>query len=115
MNYYDPFLGLSFKPSSSRGTELAAVSVAATDAFNLELTGIFKNFGVVRADVASAFHTDSALPIAQYDGKRLPLDVVDVCNWTWMCPQTSTGTQDVHPTAAGYQVIAAAFGKVLAP
>jgi lysophospholipase L1-like esterase len=115
MNYYDPFLGLAYKPGGSHGAELAAVSVAATDAFNLELSGMFRKFGVARADVASAFHTDSALPLAEYAGKRLPTDVTDVCSWTWMCPQSATASQDVHPTTAGYRVIADAFDRVISP
>jgi lysophospholipase L1-like esterase len=114
MNYYDPFLGLSFTPGGTRDTELALVSVAATDAFNVELTAGFQKFGAARADVAAAFRTDSALPIARYGGRRLPIDVVEVCSWTWMCPLTSASQQDVHPNVAGYRVIASAFDRILA-
>ena len=113
MNYYDPFLGLAFRPGGTRDTALAVASVAATNAFNVELTAGFHKVGASRADVAEAFQTDSALPIARFGGKRLPIDVVDVCTWTWMCPRASAAQPDVHPNDVGYQVIASAFERVI--
>jgi lysophospholipase L1-like esterase len=113
MNYLDSFLGLAFSPGGTSGTEAATASVAATNAFNVELSTIFHKFGAKVADVASAFHIDDVLPLSKYDGKTLPADVVMTCQLTWMCPVVAGKAQDIHPNAAGYRTIAAAFTKVL--
>lgn len=113
MNYFDPFLGLAFTPGGTRGTALAVASVAATNAFNVELTIGLHKVGAARADVASAFRTDSAIPIAMFGGKHLPIDVVNVCTWTWMCPRASRMQPDVHPNDVGYQIIASAFERAI--
>jgi lysophospholipase L1-like esterase len=113
MNYYDPFLGLAYTPGGTHGAELAVASVAATDTLNVELTATFRRFGAARADVASGFRTDNLLPLARFAGRRYPIDVVEVCTWTWMCPRTATGGQDVHPNVAGYRVITSAFNRAI--
>ena len=115
MNYYDPFLGLAYAPGGTHGVEVAVASVAATDTLNVELTATFRRFGAARADVAAGFRTDDLLPLARFAGRRYPIDVVDVCTWTWMCPRPATGSQDIHPNIAGYRVITSAFLKAIGP
>lgn len=101
MNYIDPFL-----PPVWFGTQnLAALQaeVATVVGFNDFLEGIYGSFGIEVADVESAFSvTDLAL-----QPSRLPLNVQQVCAWTWMC---SAG--DIHPNTYGYGVIAQAFAEV---
>ena len=109
MNYYDPFLGLAYSPGSTQGTKLALASLAATNAFNVELSDTYRNFAVSVANIAGAFRTNTALPLAHYGGKVLPLDVISICKLTWMCPVQSQHGRDIHPNLAGYRTIAGAF------
>jgi lysophospholipase L1-like esterase len=115
MDYYDPFLGLEFSPGGIKGDELALGSVVATKAFNAELNTTFNKFGVLAVDVASAFRVNALTPIVRFDGKMLPEDVASTCELTWMCPSAAGASQDIHPNAAGYRLIAATFEKRLAP
>ncbi len=102
MNYYDPFL-----PPVWFGThDLAALQaeVASIVAFNDFLEGIYGAFGIAVADVEGAFSmTDLAL---QPSG--LPLNVQQVCAWSWMCSQG-----DIHPNSEGHAAIARAFAEEL--
>ena len=114
MNYYDPFLGLEFSPGGVKGDELALGSVLATNAFNSELDATFAKFGVPAVDVAAAFKVNALTPLVRFDGKTLPEDVASTCQLTWMCPVAARKSQDIHPNAAGYRTIAAAFERRLA-
>jgi len=113
MNYFDAFLGLAFSPGGSAGTSAATASVAATNAFNIQLSATFHHFGVAVANVASAFHLDAVLPASKFDGKTLPADVVATCQLTWMCPVGAGHRANIHPNATGYRTIASAFSAVL--
>ena len=113
MDYYDPFLGLAYSPGGVQGAKLAVASLAATNLFNTELDVTFSTFGVRRANVASAFHIDSAVPLGRYGTKLLPANVVSTCELTFMCATTSQATRDIHPNKVGYRTIAAAFEKTL--
>src|SRR5215472_5834825 len=59
------------------------------------------------ADVTSAFSTSDFTLV---DG--IPLDVLRICQWTWMCASPPLGP-DIHPNTAGYGVIAQAFKNAL--
>jgi lysophospholipase L1-like esterase len=113
MNYYDPFLGLAYVPGGAEGLKLAAASLVATDIFNTQLAATFRTFHVLRADVASAFRMNTAVPLTRYSTKWLPANVVSTCKLTWMCPGQSKQVRDIHPNGAGYRTIAAAFDRVL--
>jgi lysophospholipase L1-like esterase len=114
MNYYDPFLGIAYSPGGVLASAAAAVTVGETTALNAVLARAYKAAGIPVANVAAAFKTGTVVPLVTYGGKRLPLDVADVCRWTWMCPLPSThGTANIHPNTTGYAVIAAAFEAVL--
>jgi lysophospholipase L1-like esterase len=114
MNYYDPFLGFEFSPGGIKGDELAVGSLVAANAFNTELSATFKKFAVPVVDVASAFKVDDLTPLVRFDGKTLPEDVAVTCQLTWMCPSVAGAAPSIHPNAAGYRTIAAAFEKRLA-
>lgn len=114
MNYYDPFLSLAYAPGGLTGSTFAALSVGATDAFNRRLADVYKRASVPVANVAGAFRTGSVLPTTRYAGHLLPIDVADVCRWTFMCPLPhSTSRPDIHADTVGYRVIARAFEQAL--
>jgi hypothetical protein len=113
MNYFDSFLGLAFSPGGTAGTAAATASVAATNAFNIQLSATFHRFDVTVANVASAFHLDALLPVSKFDGKSLPADVVTTCELTWMCPVVAGKAANIHPNTTGYRTIASAFTAVL--
>jgi lysophospholipase L1-like esterase len=114
MDYYDPFLGLEFSPGGIKGDELALGSIAATNAFNIELNATFHKFGLIAVDVASAFRVNAVTPLVRFDGKTVPEDVAQTCQLTWMCPSVAGRAGDIHPNSAGYRLIAATFQKRLA-
>lgn len=115
MDYYDPFLGLAADPGGTRGLELAALSVAASEAFDTSLRAVYRTEDVPVAKVAAAFQTGKALPLVTVDGAKLPNDAAVVCRLTYMCPPPAKhrAHQDVHPNASGYTTIATAFEKLL--
>ncbi len=116
MNYYDPFLALEFSPGGTRATAEAAGSVSGVAGLNGTLDTIDRHAHVLTADVATAFHTYSLLPVMAYGGRAVPGDVGSVCRLTWMCPLSGdpVNHRDVHPRFGGYAVIAAAFEHALA-
>ncbi|MCU1488903.1 MAG: hypothetical protein JWM85_308 [Acidimicrobiaceae bacterium] len=115
MDYYDPFLGLAADPGGTKGLELAALSLAGAESFDTSLRLIYRNEGLVVANVSAAFRTGSALPMTTYGGKKLALDAATVCRWTWMCPLPGAAIahQDIHPNTTGYSQIAAIFEQAL--
>jgi lysophospholipase L1-like esterase len=106
MNYYDPALANWFLGPS--GQDLARESVAVINRFNRLLTGIYHRRGARVADVARAFSTTDFT--TQVNGT--PLNVVRICQWTWMCAPAPVGP-DIHANQAGYGVIAQTFHAVL--
>jgi lysophospholipase L1-like esterase len=108
MNYYDPFLAAWFLGSA--GQQVTADSAVGLAMFNALLGGIYAAFGVPVADAAGAFHTSDFTPVAEAGG--LPLNVVLVCQWTWMCVPPPVGP-NIHANAMGYAVIGEAFLAVL--
>ena len=80
---------------------------------NRILTEAYAAGGVRVADVAGAYAiTDLTSPAPLPAGGEAPLAVARICAWTWMCPAPG-GRPDVHPNAAGHQVIADAFLAVI--
>jgi lysophospholipase L1-like esterase len=104
MNYYNPALVQWFNnPASLPG------NIAAIVGFNDLLEEIYAAFGDPVADVESAFSTTNTTPVT-----GVPLDVLRICQWTWMCAAPPLGP-DIHANTAGYGVIAQAFANVLGP
>jgi lysophospholipase L1-like esterase len=102
MNYYNPSLVQWFtNPGSLPG------NIAAVVGFNNLLEGIYAAFGDPVADVESAFSTTSTTPVG-----GIPLDVLRICQWTWMCAPPPLGP-NIHANTAGYGVIAQAFAAAL--
>ncbi|MFB7664964.1 SGNH/GDSL hydrolase family protein [Kitasatospora sp. NPDC056138] len=101
MNLYDPFLAAWL--TDSQGRAQAALSVALVNVLNAAIGATDAAHGVPTVDVAGAFATDSFLPLVPWNGRRLPLNVARVMQWTNMA------RGDIHADDTGYQAIADAF------
>ena len=106
MNYYDPFLAEWL--TGTAGQTLAQESVGLSTTFNGILDDAYAAYGVQVADVASAFHTTDFTDTTSLDGLTVPVNVADICNWTWMCAPAPVGP-NIHADNTGYAKIAAAF------
>jgi lysophospholipase L1-like esterase len=114
MNYYDPFLGLEYRPGGPKPSAAAVLSLVLLDGYNQELTVLYRRAHVPVADVASAFESGRTVPLTTYGTKLLPRDAALVCRWTWMCPiSPAKDTADIYANTAGYSVIAGAFESAL--
>lgn len=103
MTYYDPFLAQWL--TGLQGQLVAAASVSLLVAINSVESLEYVAHGFKVADVAATFHTADFLTqrtVAPYGS--LPRNVADICQYTFMCSQ-----QNIHPTVAGYQLIANTF------
>jgi len=99
MNFYDPFLAAVWFTNPAGLTTEIARAVGGNDIFE----AIYAAAGVPVADVESAFSTTVTTPVS-----GVPLNVVRICAWTWMCAPAPLGP-DIHANGPGYHVIAVAF------
>jgi lysophospholipase L1-like esterase len=115
MNYYDPFLAEWL--AGSTGQTLAQQSVALSTTLNGVLGAAFAAYGIPVADVSSAFKTTDFTDTVPFNGTRVPVNVADICDWTWMCapaPGSASGfLGNIHANNTGYAVIARAFEALL--
>jgi lysophospholipase L1-like esterase len=103
MNYYDPFLAFWFgDPNAAQTTEQMVVQ------FNSVLGSVYGAVGDRVADVETAFSTTDWTPVS-----GIPLNVLRICQWTWMC--NPTYGPDLHANTTGYGEIAQAFLDALKP
>jgi lysophospholipase L1-like esterase len=93
MTYYNPVACGYFFGQSDQ----AAFVSGLVQALDSVLVSVYTAHGVRVADVAGAFSV----------GNGLEAEATAALNWTWFCSADHPG--DVHPNAAGYQVIAQAF------
>ena len=109
---YDPFL--AFWLTGPEGRAFAELSVAgAIVPINQLLAGTYAAAGMPVADVEGAFSTTdltTMLPLPPYGD--VPLDVVRICQWTWVCAPPPLGPNN-HANTAGYQAMAEAFAAVV--
>lgn len=110
MNYYDPFLAEWL--TGSGGQTLAEESVALSTTFNGVLGAAYAAFGVPVADVSTAFKTADFTDTTSLDGMTVPVNVANICTWTWMCAPSPVGP-NIHANDVGYAVIAKAFKALL--
>jgi lysophospholipase L1-like esterase len=106
MNYYDPFLAEWL--TGSGGQAVAEESIAVSADFDGVLDAGFAAYDIPVADVSTAFKTADITDTTSLDGATVPVDVANICNWTWMCAPAPIGP-DIHANTAGYGVIAKAF------
>ena len=107
MNYYAPELPeWRYGPG---GRLRALVSEQLSVAFDDELAAVYRSFGDPVADVTGAFATtDFTDRVLVPRIGRVPVNVANVCRWTWTCARPPRGPNK-HPDKAGYGVIARAF------
>jgi lysophospholipase L1-like esterase len=111
MNLYDPFLADYL--TGSTGQTLATASVALDVSLNQLIGASDRAFGVRTADVQDAFRTTDFSDTGSLPGVgTVPVNVARICDWTWMCAASPVGP-NIHANAAGYQVIACAFERVI--
>ncbi|MFN2561533.1 MAG: SGNH/GDSL hydrolase family protein [Jatrophihabitans sp.] len=103
MTYNDPFLASWL--TGLQGQLVAAASVSLLLAINSVESLEYVAHGFKVADVAATFHTLDFVtqPTVAHYGS-LPRNVADICQFTFMCSQLN-----IHPTVAGYQLIANTF------
>jgi len=87
------------------GQAAARASADLVDAFNARLEGLYAANRVPVGDVARAFHADDFRLVPALD---LPVNVVLVCQVTWMCAPSPQGP-NIHANTSGYFVIALAL------
>jgi len=100
MNYYNPLV--AFWLQGDAGQVLAQQSAFLAAQFNDLLEAVYRFFHVPVADVARAFHADDFRLVP---GIGLPVNVVLICQWTWMCAPPPQGP-NIHANQTGYLVIA---------
>jgi lysophospholipase L1-like esterase len=110
MNYYDPFLADWL--TGSAGQSVAEESVGVSADFNGVLDEAFAAYHVPVADVSSAFKTADFTDTTSLDGTTVPVNVANICNWTWMCAPAPVGP-NIHANNTGYKVIAKTFEPLI--
>jgi len=110
MNYYDPFLAEWL--TGAQGQTLAEESVGLSTTFNNVLQQAYAAHNVKVADVAGAFRTADFTDATKLDGATVPVNVADICNWTYMCAPPPVGP-NIHATTTGYSVMARTFEALL--
>jgi len=110
MNYYDAFLADWL--TGAAGQAVAKESVTVSNEFNGVLDAAYAAFHVPVADVSDAFKTADFTDTASLDGTTVPINVANICNWTWMCAPAPVGP-NIHANNIGYSVIARTFEEQL--
>lgn len=106
MTYYDPYLGLAAEGAAY--APLAAASLVLTNTVNQLLNNSFRSHGFRVADVAGAFKINTTSVRTGQQG--LPTNVYYACKYAYYCDKLRN---NVHPTTAGYTLIAQAFEPAL--
>lgn len=111
---YDPFLAAWL--TGPEGQAFAQMSVfQAIVPINQMITGIYGAAGMPVADVEGAFSTTDFITLVPFGPfGDVPLNVVRVCQWTWICTPPPLGP-DNHANALGYRAIAEAYAAALLP
>lgn len=106
MTYYNPYLAAWLRGPAGQAVVQQSLPLSAL--LNQILTGIYTAADVRVANVAAAYASTDLTTQAELPGVGpVPLAVARICTWTWMCAPGRT--PDIHPTSAGYQVIADAY------
>jgi len=112
VGHYNPYLSFSTKEGSTE--TFAANSVAALRQMNRTLAEVYGSFKVPMADVATAFHEEDLRIVRRPHKEATTVNVLYECTLTWMCAPKPYGP-NIHPSDAGYAVIAKAIAVLLPP
>jgi GDSL-like lipase/acylhydrolase family protein len=107
MTYYDPIL--AFYLTGSAGEQTARESVAILKSLNRDLLKAYRRFHVKVANVEKAFASTDWRATGSYEGRTLPQNVANVCNWTHMCE----AEPNIHTNDHGHEIIAARYERLL--
>lgn len=112
MTLYNPFLAAwLLGPNGREFAQLSATQLMGP--VNALLTGVYTASGVAVADIERAFSSNDFQTLVSLPGAGIvPLNVVRICTWTWVCAPAPLGP-DNHANAAGYGVIAGAYAEAL--
>ena len=110
MNYYNPYLASWLEGDA--GQELAVESAQAVAVVTDYLESTYATAGIPVADVAAAFQSDDFVNMAPAPNEDLPVNVANICEFTYMCEADPVGP-DIHAKDAGYALIAETFASVL--
>ncbi len=107
MTIYNPFLANWLLGPDGQALAIASAS-QLMGPVNAVLRGLFEASGARVADLETAFSSNDFTLISVPGFGTLPLNVVRICQWTWVCAPAPLGP-DNHANADGYGVIAGAF------
>jgi lysophospholipase L1-like esterase len=114
MNYYNPYLSSWLEGEA--GQELAVAAAQAVALLNGVLDTTYETAGMPVADVALSFASDDFTTMVASTqpapNDMLPLNVNNICEFTYMCDPEPRGP-DIHANDAGYSLIADSFASVL--
>ena len=114
MNYYNPYLASWL--DGPAGQELAMAAALAVGSLNGVLATTYETADMAMADVAGAFESNDFSTIVESTqpppNQRLPLNVNNICEYTFMCEPEPQGP-DIHAKDAGYALIAETFLSIV--
>lgn len=110
MNYYNPYLASWLEGPD--GESLAVESAQAIAVVTERLEATYSTAGIPVADVAAAFESDDFTTMAPAPNEHLPVNVANICEFTYMCDPDPVGP-DIHANNAGYALIASTIEGTL--
>ncbi len=110
VGHYNPFYAAV--TSGAAGRAFAAQSAPVMQAFNDTMRAVYASFSIPFANVAEAFTDRSGAALRLAGGATVSGNAARACALTWVCAPAPYGP-NLHPTDAGYQVMAAAIAAVV--
>lgn len=110
LGHYDPFLADAL--NGPAGQQFAQATAAAINSLNAALHSVYTNAGVAMASVGTAFESRNVQRVNMVGKGKVPENVANACELTWMCDSPPFGP-NLHPNQAGYAMIATAIESVL--
>ena len=107
MTYYDPIL--AFFLTGASGEQTARESVAILKTMNRDLLKAYRHYHVKVANIEKAFDSKDWRTTGSYEGRALPQNVANVCNWTHMCE----AEPNIHTNDVGHEIIASGYERLL--
>lgn len=104
VGYYDPFL--QYWLTGTTGQAVATASVSLLSGVDGSMATEYAAYGWRNADIFDAFQSANFLLLGHWQGKLVPINVMRICTWTYMCT-----VQNIHANPTGYGVMATAIAK----